>query len=125
MDIPKAPTRPRTRLYRISIKGQTPFVVAHFTLEEAYEHAETIADLGVVATVEEVKKCTACNEIKVLHEFSRHESSRDGRQSNCMVCARKKSRLLDKKRKLDAGICKMPPIDSGLACQFLKVGMSL
>jgi len=120
MEIPKTPVRPRTALYRIQIEGKSAFLSAHYTIEDAREHAQIMSDLGASFTVQEVKKCVTCLEVKLLSEFSVHGSPYGCRQSSCMVCARERARKIAAEKKGERIIRKLPPIDSALVGQFLR-----
>jgi|LakMenEpi03Aug12_release.lakeMendotaPanAssembly.Ray.scaffolds.fasta_scaffold691272_2 hypothetical protein len=39
----------------------------------------------------ETKKCSKCNEVKQLSEYNRHNKRKDGLQTYCKVCSRKKN----------------------------------
>lgn len=119
MEIPKTPKRPRTALYRIQIEGQSSFLSAHYTIEDAREQAEIMADLGAKFTVQEVKKCVTCLGVKLLSEFS-GSASQGCHQSSCMVCARERARKIAAEKKGERIIRKLPPIDNALASQFLR-----
>ncbi len=125
MDIPTIQKKPRALLYRISIKGQTPLDVAHFGIEEAREHAATMANLGEVTSIERVKKCKTCNEVRLLDEFSHHGWARNYQQSSCIICVRVRSRELAHKKRDEFVVKKIPPIDSVLVRQFLRGALAI
>lgn len=63
-----------------------------FTTEELIELGRMIREVVAatkLSTAENagIKICTTCNEGKLLSEFSKHVSNRDGLQSHCKDCA--------------------------------------
>jgi len=51
-----------------------------------------------------MKKCTKCNEVRSLEDFTRDSRSKDGRHSNCKICTRLRDakRLNEKKEEINA-----------------------